>query len=60
MGLFHFRDVSDRQLEGLAHVWRVIGYYLGMPDTSNFGRKTLEETKHLLSQVTSSNVRVGP
>ena len=35
----------------MAHVWRVIGYYLGIPDTSNFVQDSFEQTLELLKEM---------
>jgi hypothetical protein len=41
-------------LEGLAHVWRVIGYYLGMPDESNCVGKCFDQTQKTIRQMSKS------
>jgi hypothetical protein len=46
-----FRNATKRQLEGLAHVWRVMGYYLGMPDESNFVQNSFVKTQSTISEM---------
>lgn len=40
-----------KSIDGLAHVWRVIAYYMGVDDDSNLVKKNLQQTKELLLDV---------
>jgi hypothetical protein len=42
---------SDQSMEGFLHMWRVIGYYLGVQDKYNIVRPTLSETRSLLMEI---------
>merc|ERR1711994_914253 len=46
---FGAQHASDEELCAFVHVWRVIGYYLGLEDQYNLARlETIEETRSLL------------
>ena len=42
---------SDDSFECFIHMWRVIGYYLGVEDRFNAVRSTLSETRKLLLEI---------
>ena len=42
---------SDESFECFLHLWRVIGYYLGVEDQFNAVRSTLSETRKLLLEI---------
>lgn len=42
---FGIHDCSRQDMEDFVHVWRTIGYYMGVRDEFNFGRGTLEEVE---------------
>ena len=48
---FGFYDISDHELEALAHHWRVIGYKLGIDDRFNCCLDTLPETQYFCSLI---------
>ena len=49
--MFFSRHATRRELKALAHVWRVMGYYLGMPDSSNFVQNNFQRTRNTLEQM---------
>lgn len=44
-GKFGAGNASKEELEGFVHVWRVLGYYLGIEDKFNFCQGSMEEIK---------------
>ncbi|XP_058810846.1 uncharacterized protein LOC131675748 [Phymastichus coffea] len=42
---FGMHDVTDEDLEAYCHLWRGLGYLLGIDDESNFCRGTLEDVR---------------
>jgi hypothetical protein len=51
MTCFFSRHTTGRELKALAHVWRVMGYYMGMPDTSNFVQNNFRKTRNTLVEM---------
>ncbi|KAF2897269.1 hypothetical protein ILUMI_08909 [Ignelater luminosus] len=45
--LIGIHNASQKELEGFVHLWRVIGYILGIDDRFNICRSSVEETKQL-------------
>ena len=46
---FGAQHATDEELQSFVHVWRVIGYYLGLEDPYNLARlETIEKTRALL------------
>jgi hypothetical protein len=45
------RHATGRELKAFAHFWRVMGYYLGMPDSSNFVQNNFQKTRNTLEQM---------
>lgn len=44
-GKFGAGDASKEELDAFIHVWRVLGYYLGIEDRFNFCQGSMEEIK---------------
>lgn len=44
-GKFGAGNASKEELEGFVHVWRVLGYYLGIDDKYNFCQGSIDEIK---------------
>ncbi|VVC34076.1 Domain of unknown function DUF2236 [Cinara cedri] len=42
---FGIHDYSRQDMEDFVHLWRTIGYLMGIKDEYNFGRGTLDEVK---------------
>ena len=41
-------SATKQELEGYLHLWRVIGYYLGVKDSCNLAKmETLEESRYV-------------
>ena len=49
---FGARHASNEELAAFVHVWRVIGYYLGLKDEYNLARlETIDKTRELLIEL---------
>ncbi|XP_030759158.1 uncharacterized protein LOC115884641 isoform X2 [Sitophilus oryzae] len=49
--LLGIHDMNDDELECFLHVWRVIGYVLGMEEQYNLCRKNIDETKAICHEI---------
>ncbi|KAJ8963277.1 hypothetical protein NQ318_018744 [Aromia moschata] len=48
MGIHHY---TERELKGFIHLWRCIGYVLGIEDRFNICRESVKETKEICSLI---------
>ncbi|XP_022909735.1 uncharacterized protein [Onthophagus taurus] len=44
-------NASKQELEGFIHIWRIVGYLMGMEDRFNICRDSLEETKGICHEL---------
>lgn len=50
-GKFGAGNASKKELDGFVHMWRVLGYYLGIDDKFNFCQGSMEEIKERCKSV---------